>query len=560
MMSNRRPTPPTREFPAEFFGLLKIPLWQLLRCERSNKSLKEYCHRDHSDEHFDFVMEAEALRTMAGSNKEEREEKCFPMVEAIFAKFRPGAAQALTWDPNMLRSVKQGLETKVADPFIFNAMQQLELSTLNGDILPRFYTSKEYKELTAELLKDLAIALLEDQPLEESKTILPAPSPMGGKRELERSASTSVLAVNNKYKVRTADFGFAATFGNVLGQQILREYMVKDFSEDNLDFCLAVEVFRSRYLDPDEAKKQAQFIFNQWLDSSSKKDVTYPASLRPAMMAKLKDPWPNAFDEIDQVVNHTIRTDVFRRFIKSKMHHDLMELLKDKHHEHTVEKLRKQRAQTVMSRRPITKDAYLQSRQKDAVIGLTAHSFADVLVDPEYFQAYVAFCGGEHSSENLTFWCAIQGYERLIRSSAPEEQLRSVAQRIYRTHIKVKAAHEIPISDSMRTAIEERLKHVPADLFESAKDFVFEIMKNDSGARFMQSQQFNLIAQSRALTASSPVVRRASNGMPTSTTSTTSSAAASITGNARSGSLSQPNQPALQIVFTPIENLSPGKA
>jgi hypothetical protein len=79
----------------------------------------------------------------------------------IWSKFCPEAPMAISWPMSTIRRYRYQLTNcgRVESPFVFNDAQQQELESLNNDILPRFYQSKEYKVLTSDLLTELAVKI-----------------------------------------------------------------------------------------------------------------------------------------------------------------------------------------------------------------------------------------------------------------------------------------------------------------------------------------------------------------------------------------------------------------
>ena len=167
--------------------------------------------------------------------------------------------------------------------------------------------------------------------------------------------------------------GFDVFNNNVMGVQLLRKFMNAEHSVDNYDFLLSVQTFRTRHLAKEELIRLAHHIYNYFLDSHSKHEVTFPSELRskllhylnPGMasfsthttsttvnsMANHTSSYNNhnnhinpvnvdytihehIFDEIYDVVNNTVRTDVFRRFISGSFYKILSADLHDRYTQH----------------------------------------------------------------------------------------------------------------------------------------------------------------------------------------------------------------------------------
>jgi hypothetical protein len=170
-----------------------------------------------------------------------------------------------------------------------------------------------------------------------------------------------------------------------------------------------------------------------FLEEKSQHEVTYPAKLKTALLKQLDTPVKDMFAPIYESVLATCRVDVFPRFVKSKLYKAIIDDLKQRL-VNLVAKRRRQRDEPKQAavNATISTDAHIRYTRQQTQKGLTSGStttttasgsggnaaalaaaaakkkkkdlspsFDEVLIDPEYLQAYITFCTREHSEENM---------------------------------------------------------------------------------------------------------------------------------------------------------------
>nr|XP_039269280.1 regulator of G-protein signaling 1-like [Styela clava] len=101
------------------------------------------------------------------------------------------------------------------------------------------------------------------------------------------------------------------------------------------------------------------------------------------------------------------------------------------------------------------------------------------------------FLESEFSVENLDFWFAVEDYKTLKSKDAKEDKMRE----IYEEYVSPGAPNQINLDHVSRQQI---IQHMATDTtpsidtFNGAQRYVFNIMENDSYARFVRSKYFDL--------------------------------------------------------------------
>ena len=298
--------------------------------------------------------------------------------------------------------------------------------------------------------------------------------------------------------------GFFLFHFNPFGREFFRQnYMTTEYSVDNYDFLLAVDAFSSRAMCERERRKEAKAIYQTYLAPQSKKEVTFPSEMRHDVHRRLntrdgegEDVTRGLFDCILEVVLQTVRVDVFRRFIRSPLFHDLNATLMERwlqsqpQSKTSPERVTRPKAlsthYSTEHSTPRTLSRTLGSVAPDPVSCLT---FTDVLTDDSLLSSFVAFCKREHSEENVLFYIEATRYSSLLSSRVPIEEIDGIARLIYQRYIATGAPFEVHLPPVMRAAITSELNFLHPDMFCDAVKFVLDVMREDSGTRFLRSDR-----------------------------------------------------------------------
>ena len=343
-------------------------------------------------------------------------------------------------------------------------------------------------------------------------------------------------------------YGFFIFHFNPLGSQLIRHFMTAEWSVDNYDFLLAVDLFSTRAMSDRERRKEAKSIYQMFLSPESKREVTFPSDMRNDLMRLLQAAdvdsssgcggggWlpVELFDSVLEVVLQTVRTDVFRRFLRSSTFAELNGVMRARYDKlktastsnapsavrlpplqpptslpavigrqgsrslvdsngapTAVDSERQRRSETVTA--DYNNGSTNHGRTTTQHIKHTKHAalcFTDVLNDPRLLQTYTQFCKREHSEENVLFYQDVSKYHSLHHSKASIDDIDSMAQNIYRRYIAVDASFELPLNTTIRSNIKKELNFLHPSMFDDAINVAVNTMREDSGKRFLRSEEF----------------------------------------------------------------------
>ena len=344
-------------------------------------------------------------------------------------------------------------------------------------------------------------------------------------------------------------YGFFIFHFNPLGSQLIRHFMTAEWSVDNYDFLLAVDQFSTRAMSDRERRKEAKSIYQMFLSPESKREVTFPSDMRNDLIRVLQAAdvdssnglggggWlpVELFDSVLEVVLQTVRTDVFRRFLRSSTFVELNVVMRARY-----EKIKNASTSTAPSavRLPPLQPAAIASagmtrqgsrslvdsngatpldserqRRSETVTfdsntttttttnnhhsgrTTTKHAkhitltFTDVLNEPRLLHLYTQFCKREHSEENVLFYQDVSKYHTLHHTKADIDHIDSMAQSIYQRYIAVDASFELPLNAAIRSNIQKELNFLHPSMFDEAMGVAVHTMREDSGKRFLRSEE-----------------------------------------------------------------------
>ena len=332
-----------------------------------------------------------------------------------------------------------------------------------------------------------------------------SPRPPTAGSSCSSPTSSSLSSLHALLSPSEAEFlsshGFFLFHFNPLGSQLIRSFMQAEYSVDNYDFLLAVDQFSSRAMDERQRRKEAKAIYQTFLSPNSKREVTFPSDMRADLHRRVgahtaaaddRDAALDAglFDGILDVVLSTVRTDVFRRFLRSPLFGDLNALLVERWNRSREEPLSPSAAKakgltsrdSAGSRAPSRSSAGSVSAEE--AVGV---SFNEVLADEALLSAYVSFCKREHSEENVLFYVEARRYASLQRGAVAIEEVDRQARAIHAQYVASDAPFEVHLPPALRASITSELNFLHPEIFQDAVRFVVDIMRKDSGKRFLRT-------------------------------------------------------------------------
>uniref|UniRef100_A0A8D0GUI2 Regulator of G-protein signaling 1 n=1 Tax=Sphenodon punctatus TaxID=8508 RepID=A0A8D0GUI2_SPHPU len=111
------------------------------------------------------------------------------------------------------------------------------------------------------------------------------------------------------------------------GQDVFREFLRSEFSEENIEFWLACEDYKKTKMDNLSCK--AEKIYEEFVQSDAAKQINIDFHTREATAKMAQMPTPTSFDEAQKIIYILMERDSYPRFLKSKVYLNLLNKLQD---------------------------------------------------------------------------------------------------------------------------------------------------------------------------------------------------------------------------------------
>ncbi|XP_057678469.1 regulator of G-protein signaling 6 [Corythoichthys intestinalis] len=119
-------------------------------------------------------------------------------------------------------------------------------------------------------------------------------------------------------------------------------------------------------------------------------------------------------------------------------------------------------------------------------------SLEAALKDPAGRDLFLKFLESEFSSENLRFWLAVQDLKRI-----PQQEVAQRAQEIWAEFLAEGAPSSINLDSHSYERTSHNLKDPGRYSYEDAQDHIYKLMKSDSYTRFLRSNVYQDLLNSR---------------------------------------------------------------
>ncbi|XP_054836319.1 regulator of G-protein signaling 1-like [Eublepharis macularius] len=133
---------------------------------------------------------------------------------------------------------------------------------------------------------------------------------------------------NSKYEMLSAEEviqwsqSLAKLLSTQCGQDVFREFLKSEFSDENIDFWLACEDYKKTQ--SDHLHDKAEKIYKEFVQSDAVKQINIDFHTRKATAQKAQDPTPSSFDEAQKIVYVLMEKDSYPRFLKSRFYLHLL--------------------------------------------------------------------------------------------------------------------------------------------------------------------------------------------------------------------------------------------
>ncbi|XP_015674126.2 regulator of G-protein signaling 1 [Protobothrops mucrosquamatus] len=113
------------------------------------------------------------------------------------------------------------------------------------------------------------------------------------------------------------------------GQEVFREFLKSEFSDENIEFWLACEDYKKTQAGRLQGK--AEKIYQEFVKSDARKQVNLDFHIRKSVAKKIQDPTPSSFDEAQRLVYVLMERDSYPRFLKSQHYHNFLNKVQSNH-------------------------------------------------------------------------------------------------------------------------------------------------------------------------------------------------------------------------------------
>lgn len=145
---------------------------------------------------------------------------------------------------------------------------------------------------------------------------------LGFLRRRSTEASLSTRPKPEEAKKWTESFD--ALMASKYGSSLYRAFLIREFSNENLEFWLAVEEYK--HLKPQKMATKAQQIYNDFVAVQASKEINLDAETRLITLANVQsnNPDAHAFDRAQRRIQHMMERDSYLRFLQSTLFLELV--------------------------------------------------------------------------------------------------------------------------------------------------------------------------------------------------------------------------------------------
>uniref|UniRef100_UPI00358F69D4 regulator of G-protein signaling 9-like n=1 Tax=Myxine glutinosa TaxID=7769 RepID=UPI00358F69D4 len=137
------------------------------------------------------------------------------------------------------------------------------------------------------------------------------------------SLHASMVEVPARQRVECWAFSFKVLLNDPRGRQELREFLLKEFSAENLSFWESCEDLKSCELS--NVKEKAEEIFGEFLSPGAKHWINLDARTVAMTVAGMKQPFRLVFEEAQGHIYLLMKKDCYPRYLKSERYKSLLE-------------------------------------------------------------------------------------------------------------------------------------------------------------------------------------------------------------------------------------------
>ncbi|XP_063982167.1 regulator of G-protein signaling 17 isoform X1 [Diachasmimorpha longicaudata] len=117
-------------------------------------------------------------------------------------------------------------------------------------------------------------------------------------------------------EVRSWGSSFDKLMRSGAGRKLFREFLISEYSEENIAFWLACEQLK-RESNPEKIEEKARYIYEDYISILSPKEVSLDSRVREIVNRNMVEPTPHTFDEAQLQIYTLMHRDSYPRFVNS---------------------------------------------------------------------------------------------------------------------------------------------------------------------------------------------------------------------------------------------------
>ncbi|ODN06472.1 Regulator of G-protein signaling 4 [Orchesella cincta] len=106
------------------------------------------------------------------------------------------------------------------------------------------------------------------------------------------------------------------------GQALFKAFLQREFSEENIEFWLAIEDYRKSR--QNKLNTKAQKIYNDFIIPQAPKEVNLDSLTKDSLVTKMAQPTHTTFDQAQKRIQGLLEADAYSRFLKSELYMELL--------------------------------------------------------------------------------------------------------------------------------------------------------------------------------------------------------------------------------------------
>ncbi|XP_011872500.1 PREDICTED: regulator of G-protein signaling 17 isoform X2 [Vollenhovia emeryi] len=120
-------------------------------------------------------------------------------------------------------------------------------------------------------------------------------------------------------EVRTWGSSFDKLMKSAAGRKLFTEFLVSEYSEENIAFWLACEQLKKES-NPETIEEKARYIYEDYISILSPREVSLDSRVREIVNRNMVEPTPHTFDEAQLQIYTLMHRDSYPRFVNSEIY------------------------------------------------------------------------------------------------------------------------------------------------------------------------------------------------------------------------------------------------